>query len=81
MRALDNKEALPFDLMSQILSIVRELCRMHLSQDDFLTSVIIHVDTEKNVDMEDLVDEFLMFYFAGKPVQVCACGGHILSVV
>ena len=52
---------------------------MHLSfQDDFLTSVII--DTEKNVDMEDLVDEFLLFYLAGKPVQVCVCGGHVLSV-
>ena len=25
----------------------------------------IHVDTEKNVDMEDLVDEFFMLYLAG----------------
>ena len=28
------------------------------------------VDTEKNVDMEDLVDEFFMFYLAG---MVCNC--------
>ena len=26
---------------------------------------LIDADTEKNVDMEDLVDEFLMFYVAG----------------
>ena len=33
------------------------------------TEFCAHVDTEKNVDMEDLVDEFLMFQFAGmKPL-------------
>ena len=28
LKALDNKEELPFDIMSQILSIVRELCNI-----------------------------------------------------
>ena len=25
----------------------------------------MYIDTEKNVEMEDLVDEFLLFYLAG----------------
>ena len=36
---------------------------MHSIQ--FLYTILIDADTEKNVDMEDLVDEFLMFYLAG----------------
>ena len=37
------------------------VCMVHCSY----TESCALVDTEKNVDMEDLVDEFLMFYLAG----------------
>ena len=62
LKALDNKEELPFDIMSQILSIVREF---HCIEMACFQLFFIYSDIEKNFDIEDLVDEFFVFYLAG----------------
>ena len=70
MKALDNKEV-SLDIMSQILSIVRELIQSSLHAWLYRNvNICFIIDIEKNMDIEDLVDEFIIFYLAGICIHV-----------
>ena len=60
LKALDSNEELPSDIMSKILSVVRELLLF-----ENILQLTIFKDIQKDLDIEDLIDEFFLFYLAG----------------
>ena len=60
---MDSKKETPLDILSQILTVASELLFWWLCTN--LCDMFI-IETESNIEMEDLIDDFILFYFAGK---------------
>ena len=67
LTALENNEEVPHDILTLILQTIREsilnLCaQMKPSMMQFLLCLS---ETEENIEMEELLDDFVTFYIAG----------------
>ena len=64
LTALENNEEVPHDILTLILQTVRELILTACCSYWDLKMQII--EKEKNIEMAELVDEFVTFYLAGQ---------------
>ena len=71
INAVTSGEEVPNDILTQMLKSFRESNNPKLHLHVYATS--IHVVTEKNVDMESLMDDFVTFYVAGGLVHTVGC--------
>ena len=65
LTALENKQEIPHDILTLILQTVRECSAQYLNLVVGQNYLVIISDTNKTLDIEELVDEFVTFYLAG----------------
>ena len=63
IKAVEDGEPIPRDILSSILQVACELKRIILWQ--WLGYMISSTAAKESVDIEDLVDDFVTFYIAG----------------
>ena len=61
LTALENNEEVPHDILTLILQTIRE----SIMKPSMMQFLLCLSETEENIEMEELLDDFVTFYIAG----------------